>query len=97
MSNTASEWKNKKGTADRSCGCGSWKNHWINYSGNSWPSNCSVSGCTTSPELGAHVYNTSVEGEKIVPMCHSCNGLDGTFHLNGAVTLVRANKFETCS
>ena len=26
-------WKNKSGTKDRQCKCGSWKIHWMNYSG----------------------------------------------------------------
>ena len=28
-------WKNKVGTAERACKCGSWKNHWIKFSGKS--------------------------------------------------------------
>ena len=31
-------WKNKNGTSNRTCNCGSWKNHWINNSGEKWPS-----------------------------------------------------------
>lgn len=89
-------WKNKKGTCARSCKCGSWKQHWINYSKKSWPDNCSVDGCTNSPTLGAHVINPSVSGEKIVPMCDSCNQKEGSFSLKTSATLVSANKEETC-
>lgn len=89
-------WKNKNGTADRACSCGTWKQHWLNYSKKSWPSVCSVQGCSTSPTLGAHVIHTDVSGEKIVPMCSSCNGLGSAFNLDGGVTLVNANKAETC-
>ena len=96
MAITTNGWKNKKGTAERSCSCGTWKQHWINYSGKSWPSICSVYGCSNIPTLGAHIYNPNVTGEKIVPMCASCNGLDGSFNLKAGVTLVSANKSETC-
>lgn len=96
MSITAKNWKNKKGTSGRSCNCGSWKQHWINNSGKSWPSTCSIDGCNNSATLGAHVINSNVSGEKIVPACDSCNKLDGEFDLKGGVTVVSANKSESC-
>lgn len=92
----ANGWKNKVGTADRACTCGTWKQHWLNYSGELWPSACSVQGCYTSPTLGAHVIHTDVTGERIVPMCSSCNGRSSSFNLDDGVTLVKANKAETC-
>lgn len=42
------------------------------------------------------VINSDVSGEKIVPMCESCNKLTGCFDLKCGVTLVSANKSETC-
>ena len=66
-------WKNKKGTGNRTCKCRTWKDHWINYSGKSWPTTCSVEGCTNKATLGAHIYNSKVNGERIVPACDSCN------------------------
>lgn len=60
-----SGWKNKVGTADRACKCGSWKNHWIKFSGKEWPAKCSVVGCNNSATVGAHVYNKNVSGEKL--------------------------------
>lgn len=33
MTVTCNGWKNKAGTQDRKCKCGSWKQHWINNSG----------------------------------------------------------------
>lgn len=90
-------WKNKSGTADRACSCGTWKLHWLNYPAKkSWPSVCSVRGCSGTPILGAHVTHTDVPGERIIPMCSSCNGLGGTFSLDVGVTPVKANKAETC-
>jgi len=96
MSITASGWSNKTGTVDRSCNCGSWKQHWIKYAAKPWPANCSVKGCSNSPTLGAHVQNPNVDGERIVPICDSCNGLSGTFDLKGEITLPSANKSKTC-
>ena len=93
---TCKNWKNKKGTDERACSCGTWKQHWINFSGKSWPDKCSVSGCTNKPTLGAHVINSSVSGEKIIPMCSSCNNRTDYFDLIEGVKLVSANKSETC-
>lgn len=96
MSITANGWFNKKGTKDRNCSCGSWKDHWINFSNKQWPNKCSVNGCSNIPTLGAHIQNSNVNGEKIIPMCDSCNKLSTLFNLDGGVTLVSANKAETC-
>ncbi len=96
MSITANGWSNKSGTADRSCNCGTWKQHWINYAKKPWPASCSVDGCSNQPTLGAHIQNPNVDGERIVPMCDSCNGLSGTFNLKGGITLPSANKSKTC-
>lgn len=89
-------WKNKSGTSDRSCKCGSWKQHWINNSNEKWPTCCSVAGCDNKATLGAHIYNPNVEGEWIVPMCESCNKNNSEFSLTGGITLVSANKSKTC-
>lgn len=96
MSLTTSGWKNKKGTSNRSCSCESWKQHWINISGESWPEKCSIYGCSSTPTLGAHIYNSNVSGEKIVPACDSCNKLSDEFDLKSGTTLVSANKSDTC-
>ena len=88
-----SGWKNKGGTEDRECAsCGSWKKHWIRLSGKSWPTQCSFAACYNSASLGAHVINSKVSGEKIVPACDSCNKLKSTFSLKGGVTLVQATQ-----
>ncbi len=97
MEITASNWKNKGGTSDRSCNCGTWKQHWLNGSSKSWPSECSVSNCSNAPTLGAHVINSNVTGERIVPACDSCNKLSSEFNLKGGVTLVSANQSKTCA
>ena len=53
-------------------------------------------GCRNTPTLGAHVFNSDVTGERIVPMCYSCNQKNGEFSLKGGITLVPANQDETC-
>lgn len=89
-------WKNKAGTAYRACKCGSWKEHWKNFSNKVWPSTCSVNGCNNTPTLGAHVINPNVIGERIVPMCDSCNNRSESFTLKGGITCPSANKTKTC-
>ena len=96
MSISASGWKNKVGTADRGCKCGTWKAHWVKFAKKPWPDNCSVKDCSSTPTLGAHVINSEVVGERIVPMCDSCNKLSGTFTLKGSITVPSANKSDTC-
>ena len=96
MSLPNSGWKNKVGTGARTCKCGSWKQHWINFSDKPWPSECSVKGCSNKPTLGAHVINKDVEGERIVPMCDSCNKLTESFALKGSVICPPANTSITC-
>ncbi len=93
---TANGWKNKRGTAERSCKCGTWKQHWITYAEKSWPATCSVSGCSSAPTLGAHIINPSVTGERIAPFCDSCNKRNDAFDLKKDPILVSANTSQTC-
>lgn len=92
----ATGWSNKKGTSDRSCKCGNWKDHWVKFAKKQWPDTCSVAGCTSKATVGAHVINSAVQGEHIVPMCDSCNKLGVTFSLKGNITLPSANRADTC-
>jgi hypothetical protein len=94
-----SGWKNKGGTAELpQCGCGTWKQHWINVSGKKWPAKCAVDGCENSAEVGAHIRNSKVEGVQIAPFCKECNaqGTDTEFTLKDDVKLVSANRAQTC-
>lgn len=93
---TLKGWKNKKGTGERSCRCGSWMQHWIKYFDQDWPKTCSVVGCYQRPTLGAHVYNSEVSGEFIVPMCDACNKKAGEFSLKESTKFAPANKQKTC-
>ncbi len=91
-----SGWTNATGTADDTCPCDTWMAHWKNNTDKTWPSGCSVEGCTNSADRGAHVDNAAAQGRWIVPMCPSCNGTDGTFNLKGGVTLVPAKTLNGC-
>ena len=95
------EWKNKGGTSQLpSCGCGSWKNHWLNDSGRDWPRECSCDGCHGKAEDGGHIVSaTNGRGDVyIVPMCKSCNSPYNTksFFLKPGTVLVAANKQKIC-
>ena len=92
MSLPCSGWKNKNGTSERSCKCGSWKEHWENNSCKPWPLNCCASDCNGIAEVGAHVINPNCSGEWIVPLCKGCNNRTDTFALKATSTLVPANK-----
>lgn len=96
MALTILMWKNKGGTGDRNCKCGSWKQHWLNYSGQRWPKECAVLGCKQEPTLGAHVISFAKKGERIVPMCASCNKRKDSFNLKQGIKDVSANRSETC-
>ena len=89
-------WKNINGTGSLNCRCGSWKDHWVRFSHEPWPSVCSVADCTEKPILGAHVSNPNISGEKIVPMCDRCNKSNESFALKLGITLVSADTDETC-
>lgn len=89
-------WSNKRGTADRACVCGTWKQHWINLTNKQWPATCSREKCSSTPTLGGHVFNPSVDGERIVPLCESCNKFRGTFTLKNGTPVPLANKARTC-
>lgn len=90
-------WKNQKGTSDRRCVCGSWKQHWEKFSYQTWPSKCSVAGCHNSAEVGAHVYRPGVSNQEyIIPMCKSCNGTQDFFTTKPDIVAISANVSETC-
>lgn len=89
-------WRNAVGTQDDRCPCNAWKDHWIRNSCKTWPPTCSVENCTGTADVGAHVEHSAVQGTWIVPMCDSCNGLDGSFNLKGGVTLIKAISLSGC-
>jgi len=89
-------WANKSGISNRKCACGTWLDHWLNFSGRGWPASCSVFGCSNEPTLGAHIYHPRETGEQIAAMCHSCNMNTDQFDLKASPVLVSANQAITC-
>lgn len=89
--------KNINGTSDTTCKCGSWIQHWRNYSGQT-ATECRAKGCSRNDLLGAHVqkdvnYDSSWY---IVPFCGEHNSASGSVELVSGTQLVSANKSETC-
>lgn len=87
---------NVKGTSERTCSCGSWKNHWVKVSGREWPVFCSESTCLNEAEVGAHVCFRKGGQTYIVPLCHEHNMANGSIEIPEDAVLVSANVAETC-
>jgi hypothetical protein len=89
---------NIKGTANRTCKCGSWLQHWINCTRQPVPLFCAVEGCLRSPKLGAHVrYANESHGKHyIIPMCSTHNESTEVLSIKAGIDPVSANKSETC-
>ena len=91
---------NINGSSDRSpnCKCGSWKNHWLMFSGaKSWPTHCSVKGCSNSADVGAHVQYRANGNWYIVPMCSAHNNMRGkSVDLRDDTITAIANRSQTC-
>lgn len=91
--------RNVNGTSDLSCSCGSWLNHWKNYSRQSVPSYCSERNCIKKPEVGAHVQKDSIIDKTwyIVPLCNEHNLKASALDIGDYVALVAANTSSTCA
>jgi len=89
--------KNINGTTQNKCNCGSWLQHWRNFSGQT-ATICRVKGCMRTDILGAHVQKDVNYDNKwyIVPFCHLHNSTSGSVELTAGTNLVSANKSETC-
>jgi hypothetical protein len=91
--------KNINGTSDNTCKCGSWLNHWKNFSGQTLPTYCPEARCLNKPEVGAHVQkDTTADSDwHIVPLCKTCNAKTGqALSVSDSITLVSANVSKTC-
>jgi hypothetical protein len=89
--------KNINGTSQNICSCGSWLDHWKNFSGKSLPAQCPEASCKETPEVGAHVQkdDSSDSNWYIIPLCKTHNNQTGK-SLEVYTTLVPANVSETC-
>ena len=89
--------KNINGTSQNKCSCGSWLQHWKNYSGQT-ARICRAKGCSSTDLLGAHVQKAVSYDSSwyIVPFCKAHNHAIGSIELVDGTRLVSANKNQTC-
>jgi len=91
--------RNINGTSQLDCECGSWLEHWKNFSGQALRAYCPVVDCYGKPEVGAHVQKEASSDNRwfIVPLCKPHNGKTGeTLTVSDSIALVPANVSETC-
>ena len=89
--------KNINGTSQNRCTCGSWIQHWRNFSEQT-ATVCRAKGCSRNDIVGAHVQidKTYDNHWYIVPFCHLHNSAEGKIELVSGTNLVSANKSKTC-
>ena len=91
--------KNINGTWGNTCKCGSWLNHWKNFSGQELPEYCSEENCHHKPEVGAHVQKDDSTDHSwyIIPLCKTHDREMGrSLNIRDTVNLVPANVSLTC-
>jgi hypothetical protein len=90
---------NINGTSSRTCNCGSWLEHWKEYSGQSLPMYCPTKDCIGKPEVGAHVQMDSSIDRRwyIIPLCNKCNRETGkSLEVADHIKPISANIADTC-
>lgn len=87
---------NVSGTSDRKCDCGSWKNHWINFSKKEWPALCSESTCLNEATVGAHVCLQRGGKSFIIPLCYEHSAVTEAIEISDDTVMVPSNVSETC-
>jgi len=89
--------KNINGTSQTVCSCGSWLQHWRNFS-NQQATICRALGCGRHDLVGAHVQKDVYSDNSwyIVPFCNGHNHASGSVELVAETVLVSANKRLTC-
>jgi hypothetical protein len=80
--------------------CGSWLQHWENFSGQRKPEFCPAKGCMKIDLVGAHVQKADGTDDKwyIYPLCNTHSNLKSILPLDVSdnFNLVSADKKETC-
>jgi len=89
--------KDITGTAEATCACGAWLDHWAKFSGQRVRT-CPVVGCNKTDLVGAHVQEVESAGynQYIYPLCSGHNLTTGVLVVSDYYQLVSANKRETC-
>ena len=91
---------NINGTSDTKCTCGSWLQHWKNFSNQDLPFFCPEKSCIKDDLIGAHVQKANSFDKKwyIVPLCSDHNkSTNKNIVISNKIKLVSANKKETCN
>lgn len=99
--------RNRKGTAELTCDCGSWLEHWRSQAITTTAETlydplCAALTCSHKAEVGAHVNKTDELGRVvdqsvfIIPLCSKCNAATDTFEAKPGTKIVSANKAKTC-
>jgi len=86
-------------TKSTDCKCGSWLEHWKQFSAQSLPDFCAEKKCLNPPTLGAHVQKDSLRDRRwyIVPVCEEHFEKTGaSLEVPEAVAVVSADVTETC-
>lgn len=93
----ANGWRNVIGSASYpKCKCGSWRQHWLTFSGAKSPGEYAAEYRINEPENGAHIRNAAVRGENIASLCHECNEQTDEFSQKAGTLLVPASRKGTC-
>ena len=89
--------KTVSGSADKSCNCGSWLEHWENFCGNK-AILCSAILCLERQLVGAHVKKVYLteNARYIIPLCQQHNQSENMIEISGNYILVSADPKETC-
>lgn len=92
--------KNRNGTAELSCKCGTWLKHWENFT-KTKAIKCSMVRCFNYQNLvGGHVIQCLSDDRTtyIVPICNSCNQKSSEECYDvGDTVLAPSNVAETCA
>jgi hypothetical protein len=87
--------KNVTGTADKTCACDSWFEHWKTFSGQTI-TYCPVNGCLARDLVGAHVRLVGDWTTYIYPLCKAHNQSTEELDTSDAYKLVCSDPKQTC-
>jgi len=89
--------KNVNGTLQKQCKCGSWLQHWKNYSGRA-AKVCQAKSCIETDLVGTHVQKDTDNDDSwyIIPLCHSHSRALSPVELVMGAMLVPTNVDLTC-
>jgi len=88
---------NINGITDTICKCGSWLQHWENFSDQTI-TYCCANFCIEKELVGAHVQKANSTDKKwyIIPLCQSHSRSIVDLEISDVFELVLANKKELC-